>query len=66
MYSSKDDDYPEVLAYCERLRNKFPVVSVFDRQKNLSSQLDKLKKIGFTHWGFYKGSQTQISEMKNG
>lgn len=65
MYSSKNDDYPEVLAYCEQLRNKFPVVSVFDRQKNLSSQLDKLKKIGFTHWGFYKGSQTQISEMKN-
>jgi histidyl-tRNA synthetase len=63
LYSSGQDNYPEIMKYAESMSEDYAVVSVFDRQKNLSNQLNKLKEIGFTHWGFYKGSGTVVNEM---
>ncbi|MDR1196046.1 MAG: histidine--tRNA ligase [Endomicrobium sp.] len=63
LYSSDKDNYAEIISYCEELRKTYPVVSIFDKQKNISNQLGKLKEIGYTHWGIYNHQATQIAEM---
>lgn len=63
LYSSDKDNYSEVVALSEKLRSQYKIVSIFDRQKNMSNQLAKLKDMGFTHWGIYKGVETLVGEM---
>ncbi|MCL2335038.1 MAG: histidine--tRNA ligase [Endomicrobia bacterium] len=62
--SGDSNGYCDAVTYSEKLRENYNTVSVFMRQKNLSNQLDKLKKIGFTHWGIFKGEETAIKEME--
>ena len=67
LYSPDKDNYPDIVNLSETLRKEYEVVSIFDRQKNMSNQLEKLKSIGFTHWGLFKGtkgSETVMEEMK--
>ena len=64
LYDSEKDNYSDIIALSEELRKEYDVVSIFTRQKNLSNQLDKLEKIGFTHWGFFKGGETVIKAME--
>ncbi|MDR1696098.1 MAG: ATP phosphoribosyltransferase regulatory subunit [Endomicrobium sp.] len=64
LYSSDKDDYCAVTLFSEKLKEKYKTVSIFDRQKNMSNQLAKLKDIGFDSWGIYKGEETVISKME--
>ncbi|MCL2798674.1 MAG: histidine--tRNA ligase [Endomicrobia bacterium] len=64
LYDPEKDAYPEAVKYCEKAMNDYETVSVFVRQKNVSNQLEKLKETGFTHWGFFKGENTQICKLE--
>ena len=64
LYDSEKDSYGDVAAEVEKFRKVYDVVSIFARQKNMSNQLEKLKNIGFTHWGLFKGEQTVIGSMQ--
>jgi histidyl-tRNA synthetase len=64
LYSSDKDKYCDIVRLSESVRNAYDVVSIFERRKNMSNQLEKLKSIGFTHWGLFKGAETVISEME--
>jgi histidyl-tRNA synthetase len=64
LYSSDKDNYAEIITYSEELRKTYPIVSIFDKQKNISNQLEKLKELGYTHWCLYKSQETLITEME--
>ncbi|MDR2426534.1 MAG: histidine--tRNA ligase [Endomicrobium sp.] len=61
---SYGDNFCDIIHYCEKLKENYCVVSIFDKQKNTANQLAKLKETGFTHWGIYKGENTIIAEME--
>ncbi|MCL1973013.1 MAG: histidine--tRNA ligase [Endomicrobia bacterium] len=64
LYDSEKDNYSDIAVLSEDLRKEYDVVSIFARQKNMSNQLEKLKNIGFTHWGIFKGPETAINKLQ--
>ncbi|AKL98267.1 histidine--tRNA ligase [Endomicrobium proavitum] len=64
IYSSDKDNYCDIIKLSESFRSKYDVVSIFERQKNMANQLEKLKAVGFTHWGIFKSDNTVIDKLE--
>ncbi len=61
----KENSYIEVIKKADELRNQGYTVSINEKAKKLSKQLNQLEEYGFNKYAIYNGTDTEIKDFVN-